>query len=669
MFALRDYQHEAIVRVRAMWNAGDRAVLGQAATGLGKTVIGVGLLRAELLDERGRMLPGVRAIWIAHRNELLEQPLAALRRGLPEARCGLVKAAVRQYDRDVVVASVQSLHRARLGELPWFTHVIIDEAHHAEMRWQATCCPIRVGAHEVTRQVVGNSYGILLAHLHRAHALRPPGTARPRVLGLTATPFRGDENGLGGCFPGRVAPDGMPEQGVQHGAVAFAFDLAWGVEQGWLCGVRGLRVETGGSLADVRTVGGDFNQADLARAVNVAARNRAIAEAWRQHAGDGAGGMRPTIAFAADVGDVEAATGHVFTLRDALRVEGARAEAAWGAMPAEDRRDVLARFLRGDLDAVVNCGVLTEGFDAPRAACLVMARPTKSLGLYMQMLGRGTRTADGKADCLVLDCVDATRTTGGVRTLLDLSIPGAVDHEDGQALDGKTCKRAGCTQPADPDLGGYCSPGCAAWRPPPEDLPHDEQGRVDWHAHEFDLFTGAISWAHVGHTRVLGLGDGRVVTVYPDVGGHVAAVVECRGDKAGHVEWLTFGAETEAEALAAAERMLRRSGVHGGRLVVHAHGRTWAAQQQATEPQCRMLARYGFDGDARDWSRQRASAVIDWCLSREWLARARGDKAAWNAWRRRQVAQEYAAMVRAGTTVRRPAGRLPPVSLEVTREP
>lgn len=616
--ALRDYQVQAVERTLDAWRRGDLAVLGQAATGLGKTIIGIAIVKAALDAGGGHG----RTLWLAHRDELLRQPLDQIRRWLPGVRAGLVKAGIRQYDADIVVGSVQSLQRRRLPELPRFDVVVVDEAHHAVLHVKK--------AEDGPRDVVGNTYGVLLTHLRRQNAAL-------RVLGLTATPDRADDVGLGGCFAGRYGPDGLPAAGVRHGVCAFAYDIAFGIEHGWLCPVRGLRVLTATNLTEVRTAAGEFIQGDLARAVNTAARNRMVAEAWAEHARG-----RRTIAFSVDVGDVEERAGHVFTLAEAFRTVGARTEAIWGAMPTETRADVLRRYRGGELDVVVNVGVLTEGFDAPETSCIVMARPTKSLGLYVQMVGRGTRPATGKTDLLVLDCADVSKAA--VRTLLDLHVPGAVDHVSGELLDTKMCRRKGCTGFALPQFAGFCSEACQAWRPTrPTELPVDEAGRLDWHAVEVDLFAGEITWGRVGPARVLGLGDRRIVIVYPDGEGHRAAVVD-HGRRT--VIWLTFGAEPEAEALSAAETMLRRSGVHGR--AFSRQRNHWFQEQKPTEDQARLLSLYGFAPvDVFAWSRAKATLVLDWAFARDVIVEdLRGDRL--DSWRRRAFAKDFSELTSRG---------------------
>jgi len=614
---LRPYQRTAIDRVRQAWLRGDLAGGLVLPTGTGKTFTAICLLREEMLAAGdGRLVTGRRALWLAHRDELLEQPREALAVHFPEAEVGIVKAARRRWSADVVVASVQSLHAGRLAEVPDFEYVVVDEAHHAVLDLKK---PVDGQAGEDglvgdpltgVRSpwfVAGNTYGRLLVHLRRKNP-------RLKVVGLTATPFRGDRKGLGGCFPQNFGPDGLPADGVRHGVCYFAYGLVDAVQEGHLSpfwkdehgNFAAIRVDTGANLDRVHTRAGDFVQAELAKAVNTEARNRMVVEAWLERAKG-----RPTLAFCVDVGDTALRTGHVFTLCDAFRAAGVRAEPVWGAMDRDSRRDVLRRFKDGELDVVTNCGVLTEGFDAPVTSCIVMARPTKSRGLYCQMVGRGTRLFPGKVDLLVIDCADATPKGEPLQTLADLTVDRPIDPETGAPQDEPEEEAA---EPFDKD-----------------DAPRDVHGRIDWRAVPV-LLWGAdkgIAWGRIGTSYILGLGDRRVVAVYEE-GPAWRAVVADTLERS--VEWLTnpFGAsDSEEGAVAAAEGMVRRTGVHGRYLVQHARD-SWATRQPVSDRQMFWMTRFGFRAaDLRfpAWNRSRASVVTDWCLAAQIVAeQARGHR-------------------------------------------
>src|SRR5262249_37561652 len=128
---------------------------------------------------------------------------------------------------------------------------------------------------------------------------------------------------------------------------------------------------------------------------------------------------------------------------DALRGRGVRADAVDGATPITDRRAILARFRHGDTRVIANCAVLTEGYDEPSADCIIVARPTRSRPLYIQMIGRGTRRYPGKPDCVVLDMAGATNRHDLVTTATLFGVPatGAIEHSVLDALDDAQARR------------------------------------------------------------------------------------------------------------------------------------------------------------------------------------------------------------------------------------
>ena len=218
------------------------------------------------------------------------------------------------------------------------------------------------------------------AHLKSWDAIAP----RDRMLvGVTATPNRSDAIGLGCVFQ----------------TMAYSYALRQAIADGWLVDIKPLVVETKTSLDAVRTVAGDYNQKDLAKAVNTATRNELAVSAWHEHAKG-----RPTIAFCVDVEHAFPGGG------DVSRRAAMRAVALYGGTPKKDqRRQMLVDFTNGDIDLIANCAVLTEGTDLPRTSCILHLKPTKSATLYEQMTGRGLRLFEGKSDCLVIDVVDIAR--------------------------------------------------------------------------------------------------------------------------------------------------------------------------------------------------------------------------------------------------------------------
>jgi hypothetical protein len=213
-------------------------------------------------------------------------------------------------------------------------------------------------------------------------------TGRKRVLdflepqllvGLTATAHRADKLALGAIY-----------QEVVHHTPMLEL-----IAKKMLAPLRGLRVETESDLDDVHTVAGEFNESELAETVDTKARNQLIVDAHSKHAAD----RRRTVAFCVNVA-------HAEHLRDAFLAAGVQAERIIGSTPTEERQRIFDAFHRGALPVLTNCMVLTEGYDEPAIDCIVMARPTKSLGLYIQMVGRAARKSPAKSDALIIDVVD-----------------------------------------------------------------------------------------------------------------------------------------------------------------------------------------------------------------------------------------------------------------------
>jgi ATP-dependent helicase IRC3 len=346
---LRPYQEAAIAAVLAARKAGTRRMVVCLPTGAGKTVIFAALAR---MARRPVLV-------LAHRSELVAQAREKLAAALGDERVVAVEQAESRAHAEarVVVSSIRSLHAARLARLVErraFGLVIYDECHHAPAE-------------------------------DNQRVLRDLGCFSPEwdgtLLGVTATPSRGDGLGLDAVFEKIVFSRTLPEL----------------IAEGWLCPLRGFRVDTAADLAAAAPAGaGDFVPESLEAVVDIEDRNALVARSIQELARG-----RRTIAFCVTVR-------HAEHLARALTLLGVRAAPVWGEMPADRRAETLAAFRDGRLDALTNVGVLTEGFDDPGVSCVAMARPTRSPGLYAQCVGRGTRLAPGKADCLVLDFVDVS---------------------------------------------------------------------------------------------------------------------------------------------------------------------------------------------------------------------------------------------------------------------
>jgi len=309
---------------------------------------------------------------LAHRDELCQQAQDKFLMVNPEAegKIGWVKAERNEVDKTIIIGSVQTITRPnRLEQLPHFDLIITDEAHHA----------------------VADSYlriydTILNGNLH---------------VGFTATPNRADNEGLGKVFE----------------RVVFEKTIKEMIEGGWLCNLEGKRITTDVSLDNVHTAIGDFNKRELTAAINTANRNQLIVKSWLELANE-----RKTLAFTVDIQ-------HAHDLSETFTNHGIRASPISGKTPMDERHGLIEKFHSGDIQVLCNCNLLTEGFDAPSVDCILLARPTQSQGLYIQMVGRGTRPYPEKENCLILDVVDNT-TRHELRQFADLGLEPEEEEEE-----------------------------------------------------------------------------------------------------------------------------------------------------------------------------------------------------------------------------------------------
>lgn len=348
---LRPYQREALDAIRQRYREGIRRPLVSLPTGTGKTILFSAMASGALARGSGVLV-------LAHRDELLSQAADKMHQydsALDSLTVGLVKAESDQWDRPVVVASIQTLsQQRRLDRITRrFELVIVDEAHHA--------------AAESYQRV-----------LRGVRSFEPDG---PLTLGVTATPQRADSLGLDETFQ----------------AVVYHRDILWGIRAGYLCDLIGRQVRLHDlDLSKAKVRRGDFVESETGQMLEAAEAPRHGVRAWKLYAKD-----RKTIVFTPTIRLAQ-------EFATEFAEQGISAAYVSGQTPIEERRRVLRDFHDGSIRVVCNAAVLTEGFDEPDVACIMIARPTKSQPLYVQMVGRGTRLYPGKENCLVMDLVGAT---------------------------------------------------------------------------------------------------------------------------------------------------------------------------------------------------------------------------------------------------------------------
>lgn len=332
---LRPYQKTARQKVQEEWEEGKKRTLLVLPTGTGKTIV-----FSKIIEDRVKK--GERVLVIAHRGELLEQASDKLYKstGLKTATEKAEQTSLGSFYR-VVVGSVQTLQREkRLNQFPpeYFDTIVIDEAHHA----------------------ISDGYQRVLQHFENAN-----------VLGVTATPDRGDMRNLGSYFD----------------SLAYEYSLPEAIKSGYLSPIKALTIPLKLDLSNVKQQAGDFSTKDLGTALDPYLEQ--IAEEMKKQCLN-----RKTVVFLPLV-----KTSQKF--RDILNQHGFKAAEVNGE--SGDREQVLKDYEEDKYNVLCNSMLLTEGWDCPSVDCVIVLRPTKVRALYSQMVGRGTRLAPGKKELLLLD--------------------------------------------------------------------------------------------------------------------------------------------------------------------------------------------------------------------------------------------------------------------------
>ncbi|TXH17222.1 MAG: DEAD/DEAH box helicase [Hyphomicrobiaceae bacterium] len=351
---LRPYQETAVASVTTMIDHGTKKMIGVAATGAGKTVI---------TSEIARRVGG-RVLFLCHRNELLYQPIDGIVRSFPELRpYGVVG---RGYDKrmwgsrektpyaaNYVTCTIQTAERrpsllediTKHGDL---SLVIVDEAHRYAEAYQ-----------RLIERVVTETDAA--------------------VLGVTATPLRSDGFRMGEIYD----------------EVAFNISFSFLVNKGYLARPEGMVFGLGADISGV-DVGddGDYIAEQLDTVLSAANANEVIFEKWVENAAN-----KQTIVFCAGVKQAR-------ELHNLFAEAGHETAVITGATPLKERigeGGILPRFKDKRIKVLINVNVLIEGADVPTVECVVMGRCTKSIALYQQCVGRGSRLCEGKTSFLVLD--------------------------------------------------------------------------------------------------------------------------------------------------------------------------------------------------------------------------------------------------------------------------
>ena len=353
---LRPYQEEAVEGLRDSMRQKHRAILLTLPTGGGKTLVATDVIKSAVGKYR-------RVLFIAHRRELIQQASQKLTEA--GIRHGLILSQTETSPLErVQVGSVQTIQsqvfKRKQLELPPADVVIFDEAHHA----------------------VSNTWMQIAASYPAAV-----------IIGLTATPVRGDGKGLGHLFTDMVRGP----------------SIASLTKQGFLVPVSYFEPSLP-DLYGLKLIAGDYSGKDLDERMNQPRLVGDVVASWGNICPE-----RKTVVFASTVD-------HSIHLAGEFRREGVAAAHLDGETPIPEREQILRDLATGALQVVVNCAVLTEGWDMPSVSCCVLARPTKSLGLYLQCAGRVLRPAEGKHDTILIDHAGAIREHGRIDSPFEWSL-------------------------------------------------------------------------------------------------------------------------------------------------------------------------------------------------------------------------------------------------------
>jgi len=344
--------------------------LGVAPTGAGKT-----LMFSKVIGEIHKDNPNLRACVLAHRDELTAQNEEKFKWVNPDISTSIVDSYGKSWEGQVAFAMVQTLSRENnLKEMPPVDLLVIDEAHH----------------------VTAPSYKNVLEYARKVNP-------ELKILGVTATPERGDKSSLGEVFNNccdQIKIGELILSGNLVRPVTFVIDMGNATEK----------------LEALRTRGkGDYNDAEVASILDSEPLNSEVVRHWREKAGE-----RKTVVFCSNVV-------HARNVMNSFNAHGISTALITGEMTKEQRSLVFENMTQGAIQVIVNVAVLTEGWDYPPISCVVLLRQSSYKSTMVQMIGRGLRTIDPsiypdiiKKDCVVLDFGISTILHGSLDQMINL---------------------------------------------------------------------------------------------------------------------------------------------------------------------------------------------------------------------------------------------------------
>ncbi|KAF2731491.1 P-loop containing nucleoside triphosphate hydrolase protein [Polyplosphaeria fusca] len=363
---LRQYQEECIQSVLSYLEKGHKRLGVSLATGSGKTVI-----FTHLIDRIPAVGDASQTLVLAHRRELVEQAARHCSNTYPDKHVDIEMGNNHASGAaDITVASIQSImsgDRVLKFDPGRFKLVLVDEAHH----------------------IVSSQYLDVLQHFGLRHSADWTKVAAPALVGVSATFSRFDGRKLGAV--------------IDH--IVYHRDYVEMIEENWLSDVIFTTVEIKADLNKIQTgANGDFQTGALSKAINTEETNEIVVRAWLARAKE----RKSTLVFCVDLK-------HVSNLTAKFREHGVAAQFVTGDTPKLTRSARVDAFRNGEFPVLLNCGVFTEGTDIPNIDCVLLARPTKSRNLLVQMIGRGMRLHKEKENCHIIDMV-AALSTGVIST-------------------------------------------------------------------------------------------------------------------------------------------------------------------------------------------------------------------------------------------------------------
>lgn len=345
---LRQYQEDCLDKIQKKFASGINRQLISVATGGGKTIIFASLIKRS----------NVKTLVIAHTDELIQQAYDKIKFVYPDADIGICKAKLNEINHNIIIGSIQSICKDKRLELlkqQDIKLVVVDEAHHSAAK----------------------TYKKVLAQLGFLKDI----DKSKLLIGFTATPRRGDS----------VRLDNIYQE------ITYELNILDMIRANHLSDFKCRRIETNVDISELKLKSSEFQLSELSKLVNVHTRNSLIVNAYKKIVEKK--NIKLAIAFCCDIK-------HAIDLAKEFTDNDIAAGVVHSKLSSAERVDVIEKFKKGELKVLTNCGILTEGFDAPAIDCILMCRPTRSATLFIQMLGRGLRPHPAKIYCYILDFTD-----------------------------------------------------------------------------------------------------------------------------------------------------------------------------------------------------------------------------------------------------------------------